>query len=92
MALSTRTTSFTLPGFNWRRGKQAWDKHTWLYLSVIAAVASDHVGGVWSVDVGTGKKTRIADGARAYDPSFSPDGKRFVYVEGFKRLRFAKAR
>ncbi|MBQ1041864.1 PD40 domain-containing protein [Micromonospora sp. C32] len=60
--------------------------------SVIAAVASDHVGGVWSVDVGTGKKTRIADGARAYHPSFSPDGKRFVYVEGFRRLKFAKAR
>ena len=38
MALSTRTTSFTLPGFNWRRGKQAWDKHTWLYVAVIAAV------------------------------------------------------
>ncbi|MEU7171380.1 MULTISPECIES: hypothetical protein [Micromonospora] len=60
--------------------------------SVIAAVSSDHVGGVWSVDVGTGKKTRIADGARADDPSFSPDGKRFVYVEGFRRLRFAEAR
>ncbi|WP_018785452.1 PD40 domain-containing protein [Micromonospora sp. CNB394] len=60
--------------------------------SVIAAVASDHAGGVWSVDVGTGKKTRIADGARAYDPSFSPDGKRFVYVEHFKRLRFAGTR
>ncbi|MFG3680937.1 TolB family protein [Micromonospora chalcea] len=60
--------------------------------SVIAAVASDHVGGVWSVDVGSGKKTRIADGARAYHPSFSPDGKRFVYVEAFRRLKFAEAR
>ncbi|MGW8645373.1 TolB family protein [Micromonospora chalcea] len=60
--------------------------------SVIAAVASDHVGGVWSVDVDTGKKTRIADGKRAYHPSFSPDGKRFVYVEAFRRLRFAEAR
>ncbi len=60
--------------------------------SVIAAVASDHVGGVWSVDVRTGKKTRIAGGARAYHPSFSPDGKRFVYVEKLERLKFAEAR
>ena len=60
--------------------------------SVIAAVATDHVGGVWSVDVGSGRKTRIADGERAHHPSFSPDGTRFVYVEGFKRLKFAEAR
>ena len=33
-----RTGSFKLPGYNWRRGKTAWDKHTWLYVSVIIAV------------------------------------------------------
>ncbi|NKF31561.1 hypothetical protein HER21_34545, partial [Pseudomonas sp. BGM005] len=32
------TTGFSLPGFHWRRGKQAWDRHTWLYVSVIIAV------------------------------------------------------
>ncbi|WP_158867249.1 cation:dicarboxylate symporter family transporter [Leifsonia sp. AG29] len=48
MALSTRTTSFRLPGHDWRRGKRAWDKHTWLYLSVIAAVILGAVVGlVW---------------------------------------------
>src|SRR6478752_9137051 len=48
MALSTRTTSFTLPGYNWRRGKRAWDKHTWLYLAVIAAVVlGATVGLIW---------------------------------------------
>jgi len=48
MALSTRTTSFTLPGFNWRRGKRAWDKHTWLYVSVIIAVVlGATIGLVW---------------------------------------------
>lgn len=59
--------------------------------SVIAAVSSEDGGGVWSVDVGTGKKTRIADGGNAYAPSFSPDGKRLVYVEDFDRLKFAAA-
>ena len=44
MALSTRTTSFRLPGYNWRKGKQAWDKHTWLYISVIIAVVAGRGG------------------------------------------------
>ncbi len=48
MALSTRTTSFRLPGYNWRKGKQAWDKHTWLYISVIiAVVAGAAIGLIW---------------------------------------------
>src|SRR6478735_4227379 len=48
MALSTRTTSFTLPGHNWRRGKRAWDKHTWLYIAVILAVVlGATVGLLW---------------------------------------------
>src|SRR6478735_5946757 len=48
MALSTRTTSFTLPGYNWRRGKRAWDKHTWLYIAVILAVVlGATVGLLW---------------------------------------------
>ncbi|MBN9178311.1 MAG: cation:dicarboxylase symporter family transporter [Microbacterium sp.] len=42
------TTSFRLPGHNWRRGKSAWDKHTWLYVSVIVAVVlGATVGLVW---------------------------------------------
>lgn len=42
------TTSITLPGFNWRRGKSSWDKHTWLYISVIIAVVLGAVVGlVW---------------------------------------------
>ncbi|MGN8554019.1 UNVERIFIED_CONTAM: cation:dicarboxylase symporter family transporter [Microbacterium sp. SLM126] len=52
MALSTRTTSFTLPGFNWRRGKQAWDKHTWLYVAVIAAVVLGAAVGLLWPEVG----------------------------------------
>jgi aerobic C4-dicarboxylate transport protein len=48
MALSTRTNSFRLPGYNWRRGKHAWDKHTWLYISVILAVVLGAIVGlVW---------------------------------------------
>ncbi|WEK59572.1 MAG: cation:dicarboxylase symporter family transporter [Candidatus Microbacterium colombiense] len=42
------TTGFTLPGFHWRRGKQAWDRHTWLYVSVlIAVVLGALVGLIW---------------------------------------------
>ncbi len=42
------TTSFKLPGYNWRRGKTSWDKHTWLYVSVIiAVVAGAAVGLIW---------------------------------------------
>lgn len=42
------TTGFRLPGFNSRRGKQSWDRHTWLYVSVIAAVVLGAlVGLIW---------------------------------------------
>lgn len=58
--------------------------------SVIAAVGSpENEAGIWSVDAGTGEKTRIVDDEEAYHPSFSPDGKRFVYVEELKHLKFA---
>jgi aerobic C4-dicarboxylate transport protein len=43
-----RTQSFKLPGYNWRRGKTAWDKHTWLYISVIIAVVlGAAIGLIW---------------------------------------------
>lgn len=42
------TSSFRLPGYNARKGKQAWDKHTWLYVSVILAVVLGAIVGlVW---------------------------------------------
>ncbi|MBO9625365.1 MAG: cation:dicarboxylase symporter family transporter [Microbacterium sp.] len=42
------TTGFSLPGFHWRRSKQSWDRHTWLYVSVIIAVVLGAVVGlVW---------------------------------------------
>lgn len=42
------TTGFTLPGYNWRKGKRAWDKHTWLYVSVlIAVVLGAAIGLIW---------------------------------------------
>ena len=56
MALSTRTTSFRLPGYNWRRGKQAWDKHTWLYISVIIAVVLGAMVGLIWPEVGVALK------------------------------------
>jgi aerobic C4-dicarboxylate transport protein len=46
MALST--SSFKLPGYNWRKGKHAWDRHTWLYIAVIVAVvAGATIGLIW---------------------------------------------
>ncbi|WP_439594042.1 cation:dicarboxylate symporter family transporter [Microbacterium sp.] len=46
MALTT--SSFKLPGYNWRRGKTSWDRHTWLYVSVIIAVVlGAAVGLIW---------------------------------------------
>ena len=43
-----KTGSFTLPNFNWRRGKRSWDKHTWLYVSVIIAVVlGASIGLIW---------------------------------------------
>lgn len=45
MAIST---GFTLPRYNWRKGKRSWDKHTWLYVSVlIAVVLGAAVGLIW---------------------------------------------
>ncbi len=43
-----RTQSFKLPGYHWRRGKTAWDKHTWLYVAVIIAVVlGASIGLIW---------------------------------------------
>lgn len=48
MALSTRTTTFSFPGRHRRNGKTGWDKHTWLYVSVIIAVVLGAlVGLIW---------------------------------------------
>jgi len=49
MALrAPQTQSFRLPGYNWRRGKTSWDKHTWLYISVIVAVVlGATIGLIW---------------------------------------------
>ncbi len=42
------TTTLTLPGFMRRRGKRSWDRHTWLYVSVIIAVVLGAVVGlIW---------------------------------------------
>ncbi len=41
-----QTTTLRLPGFAWRRGKRSWDRHTWLYVSVIIAVVLGVVVGL----------------------------------------------
>lgn len=42
------TTGFSLPRYNWRKNKRSWDKHTWLYVSVlIAVVLGAAVGLLW---------------------------------------------
>ncbi|KQV04081.1 C4-dicarboxylate transporter [Microbacterium sp. Root322] len=46
------TTGFSLPKFNWRRGKQSWDRHTWLYVSVLLAVVLGAVVGLVWPEVG----------------------------------------
>lgn len=48
------TTGFALPKFNWRRGKHAWDRHTWLYVSVLIAVVLGAVVGLVWPEVGQG--------------------------------------
>ncbi|WP_226533428.1 cation:dicarboxylate symporter family transporter [Microbacterium paraoxydans] len=48
------TTGFALPKFNWRRGKHAWDRHTWLYVSVLIAVVLGVVVGLIWPEVGQG--------------------------------------
>ncbi|PVE95907.1 MULTISPECIES: cation:dicarboxylase symporter family transporter [unclassified Microbacterium] len=48
------TTGFRLPGFNSRRGKQAWDRHTWLYVAVIIAVVLGALVGLIWPEVGQG--------------------------------------
>ncbi len=60
------TTGFSLPKFNWRRGKQSWDRHTWLYVSVLLAVVLGAVVGLVLPEVGQafeplGKGFRRAD-------------------------------
>jgi len=56
---------------------------------VIAAVSTPGVGGIWMVDTATGGKEAVVKGRQAYDPSISPDGHRYVYVENLRHLRFA---
>src|SRR4051794_31731453 len=46
------TTSFKLPGYNWRKNKRSWDKHTWLYVSVLIAVVLGAVVGLIWPEVG----------------------------------------
>lgn len=46
------TTGFSLPGFHWRWGKHAWDRHTWLYVSVIIAVVLGAAVGLLWPEVG----------------------------------------
>ncbi|MCE0508096.1 cation:dicarboxylase symporter family transporter [Microbacterium sp. KKR3/1] len=48
------TTGFALPKFNWRRGKHAWDRHTWLYVSVLIAVVLGAVVGLVWPEIGQG--------------------------------------
>jgi len=57
------TSGFTLPRFQWRRGKHAWDRHTWLYVSVIIAVVLGAAVGLLWPEAGQ---------------SFEPLGKGFV--------------
>ncbi|MEN0083207.1 MAG: cation:dicarboxylase symporter family transporter [Leifsonia sp.] len=55
MSLSTRTTSFLLPGWGSRRKRRP-DKHAWLYLSVIAAVVLGAIVGLVWPEVGVALK------------------------------------
>jgi len=41
-----QTTTLKLPGFSRRRGTRSWDRHTWLYVSVIIAVVLGAVVGL----------------------------------------------
>jgi hypothetical protein len=54
----------------------------------VAALSTPGVEGVVVVDTATGRTTEATTGRPAYDPSISPDGHRYVYVEDFSRLRF----
>jgi hypothetical protein len=60
--------------------------------TVIVAVSSpEEKGGVWAVSAATGKKVKLVDDEEAYHPSFSPDGKKFVYVDNLSHLRFSSS-
>lgn len=56
--------------------------------SVIAAVSTPDVGGIWMIDTATGKKEKIVKAGQAYHPSLSPDSSRYVFVEELDHLRF----
>jgi Tol biopolymer transport system component len=44
---------------------------------------------LWRLDLRTGSRTRLTDGARATDPAVSPDGARLVYVRRLPGGRMA---
>ncbi|WP_204035245.1 TolB family protein [Micromonospora qiuiae] len=57
--------------------------------TVIAAIHSrGEASGVWTVDVASGQMSQVVAGKEAYHPSFSPDGRGFVYADNLSRLRF----
>jgi WD40-like Beta Propeller Repeat len=54
----------------------------------VVALSTPGVEGVVIVDTATGRTTEATKGRKASNPSFSPDGRRYVYVEDYRRLRF----
>jgi aerobic C4-dicarboxylate transport protein len=52
MALSTRTTTFRLPAWSPRGRRRSWDRHTWLYVSVIVAVVLGAIVGLAAPEIG----------------------------------------
>ena len=51
-----RTTTVTLPRLTRRPGRKKWDKHTWLYVSVIIAVVAGAVVGLAFPEFAVGLK------------------------------------
>jgi hypothetical protein len=55
---------------------------------VVSAVSTSGVGGVSMIDTVTGQKKELVKGPQSYHVSLSPDGRRYVFVEDLRRLRF----
>ena len=55
---------------------------------IITAVSTPDLGGIWMIDTATGGKEEIVKAVQAYHPSLAPDGRRYVFVEKLRHLRF----